>query len=68
VSFTLGTSVKHHVSGQQHVFNNDTAPRYDNAGATVAWQRTIHFFKKEPARLTVTWTAGIGARESLRCP
>jgi carboxymethylenebutenolidase len=33
--------------GTQHGFNNDTTPRYDKAAATLAWQRTIDFFKKE---------------------
>jgi carboxymethylenebutenolidase len=32
--------------GTQHGFNNDTTPRYDKAAATVAWQRTVGFFKK----------------------
>jgi carboxymethylenebutenolidase len=32
--------------GTQHGFNNDTTPRYDKAAATLAWQRTIAFFKK----------------------
>jgi carboxymethylenebutenolidase len=32
--------------GVQHGFNNDTTPRYDKAAATLAWQRTIEFFKK----------------------
>ena len=31
--------------GTQHGFNNDTTPRYDKAAATLAWQRTIDFFK-----------------------
>jgi carboxymethylenebutenolidase len=30
--------------GTQHGFNNDTTPRYDEAAAKVAWQRTIAFF------------------------
>jgi carboxymethylenebutenolidase len=30
----------------QHGFNNDTTPRYDKAAATLAWQRTLDFFKK----------------------
>jgi carboxymethylenebutenolidase len=33
-------------AGTQHGFNNDTTPRYDKAAATLAWQRTIDFFKK----------------------
>jgi carboxymethylenebutenolidase len=32
--------------GVQHGFNNDTTPRYDKAAATLAWQRTMDFFKK----------------------
>jgi carboxymethylenebutenolidase len=32
--------------GTQHGFNNDTTPRYDKAAATLAWQRTLDFFKK----------------------
>jgi len=30
--------------GVQHGFNNDTTPRYDEAAANLAWQRTISFF------------------------
>ncbi len=33
-------------AGAQHGFNNDTTPRYDKASATLAWQRTVEFFKK----------------------
>jgi len=32
--------------GTQHGFNNDTTPRYDKDAATLAWQRTIEFSKK----------------------
>jgi len=32
--------------GTQHGFNNDTTQRYDKAAATLAWQRTMDFFKK----------------------
>jgi len=32
-------------AGTQHGFNNDTTPRYDKAAATLAWQRTVAFFK-----------------------
>ena len=32
--------------GTQHGFNNDTTPRYDQAAAQLAWQRTIAFLKK----------------------
>lgn len=31
-------------SGVQHGFNNDTTPRYDQAAAKLAWDRTIDFF------------------------
>jgi len=30
-----------------HGFNNDTTPRYDKDAATLAWQRTIDFFKEK---------------------
>jgi carboxymethylenebutenolidase len=30
----------------QHGFHNDTTPRYDEAAAKLAWQRTIDFFNK----------------------
>jgi carboxymethylenebutenolidase len=33
-------------AGTQHGFNNDTTPRYDEAAAKLAWQRTIGFFDK----------------------
>ncbi len=32
--------------GTQHGFHNDTTPRYDEAAAKLAWQRTIDFFNK----------------------
>ena len=32
--------------GTQHGFNNDTTPRYDAKAASLAWSRTIEFFKK----------------------
>jgi carboxymethylenebutenolidase len=32
--------------GTQHGFNNDTTPRYDEAAAKLAWQRTLDFFNK----------------------
>ncbi len=32
--------------GTQHGFNNDTTPRYDEAAAKLAWQRTVAFFNK----------------------
>lgn len=36
----------HMYAGTQHGFNNDTTPRYDEAAATLAWQRTVDFFNK----------------------
>ena len=30
--------------GAQHGFNNDTTPRYDEASANLAWQRSLAFF------------------------
>jgi carboxymethylenebutenolidase len=36
----------HVYPGTQHGFNNDTTPRYDEAAAKLAWQRTVDFFKK----------------------
>ena len=30
--------------GTNHGFHNDTTPRYDDAAAKLAWQRTVDFF------------------------
>lgn len=35
----------HIYPGVQHGFNNDTTPRYDEAAAKLAWQRTVGFFR-----------------------
>jgi len=32
--------------GANHGFHNDTTPRYDEAAATLAWQRTLEFFNQ----------------------
>ena len=32
--------------GANHGFHNDTTPRYDDAAAKLAWQRTLDFFNK----------------------
>ena len=32
--------------GTNHAFHNDTTPRYDEAAAKLAWQRTVDFFNK----------------------
>jgi carboxymethylenebutenolidase len=37
----------HIYAGAQHGFNNDTTPRYDEASAKLAWQRTVEFFNTE---------------------
>ncbi len=37
---------RHLYPGTQHGFNNNTTPRYDAAAATLAWGRTIAFFKE----------------------
>jgi carboxymethylenebutenolidase len=34
----------HIYPGTQHGFNNDTTPRFDEAAAALAWQRSIAFF------------------------
>ena len=39
----------HIYPGTQHGFNNDTTPRYDEAAAKLAWQRTVDFFKEHLA-------------------
>jgi carboxymethylenebutenolidase len=36
----------HVYEGAQHGFHNDTTPRYDEAAAKLAWQRTLEVFKK----------------------
>jgi carboxymethylenebutenolidase len=33
-------------AGANHGFHNDTTPRYDEAAATLAWQRTLDWFNK----------------------
>jgi len=33
-------------AGAQHGFHNDTTPRYDEAAAKLAWQRSVDWFKK----------------------
>jgi len=36
----------HMYPSTQHAFHNDTTPRYDEAAAKLAWQRTVDFFNK----------------------
>ncbi len=36
----------HMYEGANHGFHNDTTPRYDEAAAKLAWQRTLDFFNR----------------------
>jgi carboxymethylenebutenolidase len=36
----------HVYPGTQHGFHNNSTPRYREAAAKLAWQRTVEFFKK----------------------
>jgi carboxymethylenebutenolidase len=36
----------HRYPGTQHGFHNDTTPRYDEAAAKLAWQRTLALFRR----------------------
>ncbi|MCP5114179.1 MAG: dienelactone hydrolase family protein, partial [bacterium] len=40
------TYTAHIYEGANHGFHNDTTPRYDEAAATLAWQRTLNFFNE----------------------
>ena len=40
------TYERHLYPGTQHGFHNDTTPRYDEAAARLAWERTITFLNK----------------------
>jgi carboxymethylenebutenolidase len=37
----------HTYPGTQHGFNNDTTPRFDEAAAKLAWERTLAFFNQK---------------------
>ena len=39
----------HKYPGTQHGFHNNSTPRYNEAAAKLAWERTIAFFKKNLA-------------------
>ncbi len=43
------THEKHVYPGTQHGFHNNSTPRYHEAQAKVAWDRTIAFFRKHLA-------------------
>ena len=40
------TYTAHMYAGVNHGFHNDTTPRYDEAAATLAWERTVAFFNE----------------------
>jgi carboxymethylenebutenolidase len=40
----------HRYPGTQHGFHNDTTPRYDEAAAKLAWQRTLDFLARQLKR------------------
>jgi carboxymethylenebutenolidase len=40
------TATAYIYEGANHGFHNDTTPRYDEAAAKLAWQRTLDFFNK----------------------
>ena len=45
-----GTEYEAHVyPGTQHGFHNDSTPRYDEAAAKLAWERTIAWFRRHLA-------------------
>lgn len=45
-----GVEFEAHVyAGARHGFHNNSTPRYDDAAANLAWQRTIAFFKRHLA-------------------
>ena len=40
---------KHIYEGTQHGFHNNSTPRYNEAAANLAWERTVAFFKQHLA-------------------
>ena len=47
---SAGTRYEAHVyPGTQHGFHNDSTPRYDEAAAKLAWERTIAWFRRHLA-------------------
>ncbi|HWN38170.1 MAG TPA: dienelactone hydrolase family protein, partial [Gammaproteobacteria bacterium] len=40
---------KHIYEGSQHGFHNNSTPRYNEAAANLAWERTVAFFKRHLA-------------------
>jgi carboxymethylenebutenolidase len=43
------TFEKHIYEGTQHGFHNNSTPRYNEAAANLAWERTVAFFKRHLA-------------------
>ena len=41
------TYAAHFYEGANHGFHNDTTPRYDEAAAKLAWQRTVEFLARQ---------------------
>lgn len=42
-----GTTYQAHIyPGVNHGFHNDSTPRYDEAAATLAWERTVEWFRR----------------------
>ncbi len=39
--------VMHTYEGTRHGFHNNSTPRYNEAQAKVAWERTVSFFKQQ---------------------
>ena len=39
----------HSYPGTQHGFHNNSTPRYNEAAANLAWERTVAFFKRHLA-------------------
>ena len=39
----------HRYPGTQHGFHNNSTPRYNEAAAKLAWERTVAFFRKNLA-------------------
>jgi carboxymethylenebutenolidase len=39
----------HTYAGTQHGFHNNSTPRYNEAAAKLAWERTVAFFRRHLA-------------------
>ena len=57
----------HIYPGTQHGFHNNSTPRYNEAAAKLAWERTIAFFKKYIGkRLGISAGEGLSSPRSMR--